>query len=138
VRRGLGIGERRRGCSGWVGGGPASDSGRGEGRSSTLRPTQASVRDLGHPGPKFGMGRATAAGRRGGMVDRRAIALTSSNSLQRSGIEANGARVPYLETVLRKSWHGVWSSGRFGTTSVHHRRARAAEVVREVGCEREI
>jgi hypothetical protein len=56
VRRGLGMGERWRGCSGWVGGGPASDSGRGGGRSSTLRPARASVRDLGHPGPKFGMG----------------------------------------------------------------------------------
>jgi hypothetical protein len=51
MRAGLGMGEWWRGCSGRVKGTSASNPGRGEGRSSTPRPTWASVRGLGHLGP---------------------------------------------------------------------------------------
>jgi hypothetical protein len=50
------MGERWRGCSRWVRGAPASNTGSGEGRSSAPRSVQTLVGVLGHPGPKFGHG----------------------------------------------------------------------------------
>jgi hypothetical protein len=77
-------------------------------------------------------GRATSTRWRGGTTDRCAIAPASSNSLQRSRIEAKGAWgvVPYLGLVLGKALHYVQSSERFVTAVARHWRARAVAVVR--------
>jgi hypothetical protein len=84
-------------------------------------------------------GGAASAERRGGTIDRRAAAPASSNSPQRSGIEANRVRgvVPYLGTVLGEAQHSVWSSGRLGTVGKRHQQARSTVAMREKGCWRE-
>lgn len=112
MRTPLGASEWRRRCSGWVRVTPASNPDSGEGESGAPRPVRAPVWGEEYPGPMHGHG---AGLNRLDDVRARESARQSSTSANSPKRKSNRGRkgagiVPYLETALRNTWHGVWSS----------------------------